>query len=127
MLILHSSGRTSWFHTNLIEESVFARYDFLPEEHKVNSMLKPIKDASLFIECSWSSCRNVLEPPPDDCVCVAKIKAVGGCFESGAFSMYKEIKFIEALQEGFQTGMMTWLNTETNRNIFQEVKELINC
>ncbi|GFY58017.1 protein zwilch homolog, partial [Trichonephila inaurata madagascariensis] len=109
-----------------MKTSVFARYDFLQHENKENSTLKPVKDASLFMECSWSNCVFVLEPLTDDCVCVA-IKAVGGCFESGAFSMYKEIKLIEALQEGLQTGMMSWLNTETDRNIFQEVKELINC
>ncbi|GFQ75077.1 protein zwilch homolog [Trichonephila clavata] len=110
-----------------IETSVFARYDFLEHENKENSTLKPVKDANLFMECSWSNSLSVLEPLTDDCFCVAKIKTVGGCFESGAFSMYKEIKLIEALQEGLQTGIMTWLNTETDRNIFQEVKELINC
>lgn len=110
-----------------IETSVFARYDFIKHENEQNAALKPVKHASLFMECSWSNTLSVLEPLTDDCFCVAKIKTVGGCFESGAFSMYKEIKLIEALREGLQTGMMTWLNTETDRNVFQEVKELINC
>ncbi|GBL77189.1 Protein zwilch [Araneus ventricosus] len=108
-----------------IEMSVYTRYDFVEHECEQNAALKPVKDVNLFVECSWSNSTSILEPLTDECQCFARLKAIRGDFDSGAFSLFKEIKLVEALHQSLKNGVMTWSTPERNRNILQEVKEFI--
>ncbi|XP_055930288.1 protein zwilch homolog [Argiope bruennichi] len=108
-----------------IEISVYARYDFIEYECEENAALKPVEDVNLFVECSWLNSRSILEPLTDECQCFARLKAISGNFDSGAFSLFKEIKLVEALHQSLENGMMAWPAPERNRNILQEIEEFI--
>ncbi|GIY32927.1 protein zwilch [Caerostris extrusa] len=107
-----------------IEISVLAHYDFLLKRFD-DHILKPVRDSNVFVECTWSNSLSILEPLTDECLCLAKIKSVIGNEYSGAFSMYKELKLVEALQQSLKTGMITWRNSKINSNVLQNIGELI--
>ncbi|CAL1291139.1 unnamed protein product [Larinioides sclopetarius] len=108
-----------------IEMSVYACYDFVEYKGEKNAALKPCKDVNLFVECSWSNSTSILEPLTDECQCFARLKAISGDFNSGAYSLFKDIKLVEALHQSLKNGVMTWSTPEKSRNILQEVKEFL--
>ncbi|KAG8188748.1 hypothetical protein JTE90_023091 [Oedothorax gibbosus] len=120
----HLSGFEPSF-TN-IDASVYAQYDFLQCEDIKSSALNPVKDSQIRIECWWSDVHALLEPLAAACTCVARIKAVSGNHNTGAFSLYKEIQFIETLHKGLNTGLMTWSISNQSSSVMKRIKEFIN-
>ncbi|NXC51094.1 ZWILC protein, partial [Penelope pileata] len=110
-------------HSSVVTTKGFAQYDLIGtaamEDTTVGS------ESSVCIDITWNAVDKILQTPPLTAAATLNITLESGDPRSPVYQLYRELQFLLALAEGFETGVAEWPEPLESGSAFELVQEFL--
>ncbi|MBN3306676.1 ZWILC protein, partial [Amia calva] len=110
-------------HTSAVTTRGCAQFDLFGSTVVENTVIE--SQSSVTVDFTWSSVESILQTPPLASTATLNIKIASGDMRSPVYQLFKELEFIQVLDDGLRTGVTEWPEPVETKSALELTQALI--